>query len=146
MRIHRGVVDANFVMQMRPGAAAGKSDIADDLAALHALAVGHRKSRQMPVACGQAVAVINLDHAAVAVVEVREGDHAVGRRHYLLAIMRRDIHAGVECAFTVERINALAERSRNRADDRPERGRRRRPHPVGQRGLLRQAQTHSRPW
>ena len=71
VRIHRRVVDAHFVVQVRSGAASAESDVADDLSPTHRLPVGNRESGQVTIAGGNAVAVVDLDHAAVTVVEVR---------------------------------------------------------------------------
>src|SRR5579859_2169443 len=43
-RVHRSVVDAHFIVQMRAGAAAGESYVADHVAAAHMLARRHRES------------------------------------------------------------------------------------------------------
>ena len=38
MRIYRSVIDADFVMKMRPGAAAADANVSDDIAAMNMLA------------------------------------------------------------------------------------------------------------
>ena len=83
------------------------------------LAVGHGKARQMTVAGRNAIAMIDLKHAAVAVVEIGVGDDAVGGSQHRLAVVAGNVDAGVEGAFTVERIDTLAECTRNRAHHRP---------------------------
>ena len=109
-------------MQMRAGAAAAKTYVGNDLSPTHALAVRDRKAGQMTVASRYAVAVVDLEHAAVAVVKVGVSHDAVGRSQDRLSVMAGDVHAGMECAFTVERIDALAEGSGDRTHHRPQRG------------------------
>src|SRR5262249_5670054 len=50
LRIDRLAIDAGFVMQMRPGGAAGRSELADHLAEAHGLADLDIDRRQMAVA------------------------------------------------------------------------------------------------
>ena len=66
LRIDRLAVDARLVMQMRAGRAAGRADLADGLADPHRLADLDVDLRQVAVAGGEAVAVVDLDHLAVA--------------------------------------------------------------------------------
>ena len=49
MGIHWRVMNADFIVQMRPGATAGKAYVGDNLSAAHGLSVGYRKARQMTV-------------------------------------------------------------------------------------------------
>src|SRR5579862_9468270 len=101
VRVHRRVVNAHFIMQVRPGAAAGESHVADDLALMHRLSIGDGKAGEVSVARGDPAAVLDLNHAAVAVVEVSIADGAVGRRQHRLAEAGGDVDAGVEGALTI---------------------------------------------
>src|SRR5579863_9674861 len=104
-----GVVDADFVVEMGAGAASAIADVSDGVAAVDLLACSDREIGQVAVAGGDAVAVIENNGAAVAAHEVGEFDDAVGGRDHRLAHGSGNIHAGVECTFAVEGINALAE-------------------------------------
>src|SRR5947207_917065 len=66
LRIDGVAVDAGFVIQMRTGGAAGRADLADHLADLHDIADLDVDCGEMAVAGGEPVAVIDLDHAAIA--------------------------------------------------------------------------------
>src|SRR5690606_14654154 len=68
LRIDRIAIDAGFVMQMRPGGAAGGADVANGLADADALADLDANGGEVAVAGGEAVAMVDLDHAAVAAV------------------------------------------------------------------------------
>ena len=94
----------------------------------------------MPVAGRDAVSVVDDDGAPVASHEIGKGYGAVGRREHGLSDYGGNIHAGVECAFTVEWIDALAKRAGNLAFDRPEIRSGVGAHPVGGGGILGQAQ------
>src|SRR5450631_3585658 len=117
--IYRSVIDADFVMEVRAGAAAALTDESDGVAAMHVLAGHDGKVRQVAVACRDAMAVVDHDGASVSAHEVGKGDDSVGGRHNGLPVSGSDIDAAVECAFSVERVNALAKRSSYRAFDRP---------------------------
>src|SRR4051794_8749657 len=66
LRIHRVAVDPRFVVQMRTGRAAGGADRADHLSDPDKIADPDVDLRQMTVAGRQAVAVVDLHHAAIA--------------------------------------------------------------------------------
>src|SRR5690349_4622751 len=68
LRIDRFAVHARFVMQVRAGRAAGRADLADDLADTHRLSDSHVDLRQMAITGREPVAVVDLDHIAVAAV------------------------------------------------------------------------------
>src|SRR4051794_13038474 len=78
LRIDRFAIDAGFVVQMRSGRAAGRADPADGLADLDLLADLHFDLRHVTVAGREAIAVIDLDHLAVAAVPAGGFDDAVG--------------------------------------------------------------------
>ena len=70
-----------------------------------------------------AMPVIDHHGTAIAAHKVGEIHLAVSRSHYWLAHDRGDVHPGVKRALTVERIDAFAKRSGDRAFDRPQIGR-----------------------
>ena len=109
-RIDRFVVDAGFVVQMRAGGAAGRADAADDVADLDVLADAHVDRRQMAVAGRELVAVVDLDHLAVAAVPAGGDDGAGGGGAHRIAGVAAHVHAGVHRRTTEERIGAHAER------------------------------------
>src|SRR5437763_16042704 len=78
LRVDRLAVDARLVMQMRAGGAPSRADTADDLADPNSLPDFHIDCRKMRVARRKAVAVVDLDHLAVAAVPARDG-HGAGR-------------------------------------------------------------------
>src|SRR5262245_13238978 len=66
LRIDRVAVDARLIVQMRPGRAAGRADLADGLTHSDLLADLHVDFGQMAVARRKAVAVVDFDQIAVA--------------------------------------------------------------------------------
>src|SRR6516225_306058 len=59
-------VDPRFIMQMRAGGAAGRADLADHLSDPDGVADLDVDLREMAVAGRKPVAMVDLDHAAVA--------------------------------------------------------------------------------
>src|SRR4051812_4495730 len=135
VRVHRRVVDADFVVQVRPGGASAEPDVADDVAALHALARGNVEAREMSVTRRDAVWMVDHDQSPVAVLQVGELDHAVCGRDDRMSVRARDIYAGVERALTVERVSALTEGTGDGTFDRPQVRRGGEPQPVGGGGV-----------
>ena len=72
--IHGGIADAHFIVQMGAGAATAQSNIADGIAPANRLSGGHGKSGEMPVAGADAVAVLDLNQAAVTAHDFGFGD------------------------------------------------------------------------
>src|SRR5262245_456708 len=66
LRINRLAVDARLVVQMRSGGAAGGADFADDLAGLDRVTDLGVDAREVAIARRHAVAVVDLDHLAIA--------------------------------------------------------------------------------
>ena len=129
--VYGDVVDADFVVEMGAGGASALANVADGVAAVDVLSGGDGEAGQVAVAGGDAVAVIEHDGASVAAEEVGEGDGTVGRRDHGRAYVGGDIDAGVEGAFSVKRIDALAERAGDLAFDGPEIGSRVGADPIG---------------
>src|ERR1700751_3523562 len=95
---------------MRAGGPPGRSDLADDLADAHRLPDLHVDLRQMPVAGGQPVAVVDLDQIAVPAVAAGNGDAAIGGRVHRLTDLAAQVDAGVHGRAAEEGIGAYAER------------------------------------
>src|SRR5262249_7720830 len=109
LRIDRVAVDAGLVMQMRPRGTAGRSDLADDLADLDALPDLDVDLGEMPVARGEAVAVVDFNHptvtAAPASLDHRAGSGGVNR----ISAIAAKINSGVHSRAPDERIGAYPE-------------------------------------
>ena len=84
------------------------------------LSGGNGEAGKVAVAGGDAVAVVDHDGASVAALKVGESNEAVGRSDHGRADTRGNIDAGMEGAFSVKRIDALAEGAGDLAFDRPE--------------------------
>src|ERR1051326_6924557 len=85
----------------------------------------------MAVASGDAVAVINLNEAAVAFHHLGARHDAIGGGDDRVAIVRSDINPAVERALTVEWVFTFAEGAGDNAFDRPKVRRLDEAHPVG---------------
>ena len=109
LRIDGVAVHARLVVQMRPGRAPGRADLADDLAGAHPLPDLDVIVGQMPVAGREPVAVVDLDHLAVAALPAGDRDVAVGGRAHRIAGLAAEIQAGVHRGRADERIDAHAE-------------------------------------
>src|ERR1051326_468473 len=138
VRIDRSVVDANFVVEVRTGRAAALADIADHVAAIHSLSSCDRIAGKVAVPGADAIAVVDDDGLAVAAHHLGDRHDAIRRGNNPGAVAAADIHAAMECAFPVERVNALAEAAGDLAFDGPQVGSRVRPNPVGGSGIPRQ--------
>src|SRR5580658_2760839 len=89
------------------------------------------------------VSVVDVDGASVAAEKVGEGDDPVGRCNYRTAYPGGNIHARVECAFSVKWIDTLAKRTSNLAFHRPQIGSRICANPVRGRRVPRQAERNA---
>src|SRR5262249_30544393 len=118
-----GVVHADFVVDVRAGGAAADSGVADHFAALDARAGDGGDRREVRVAGGGAESVGDDEQAAVAGVVLRDGDDAIGGGVHRSAVVGSDVDAGVERAFTGERVEALAEGVGDMPEDGPHRRR-----------------------
>src|SRR5256885_1443168 len=119
MRVHRRVVNADFVVEVRTSAAAARSYVADDVAAMNGFTFSGCISGHVSEERGDAMAVIDDDRASIAVDIVSRSDSAIGGSDDRRSERSRDIHSGVECAFTVERIDPFAKRSGHNSFNRP---------------------------
>ena len=77
-RVHGLTGDADFVVEVRAGRAAGRTDIADDVTLLHAGAGLHRNARHMCTPRLQIGAMFDRDELAVAREPFRLADIAIG--------------------------------------------------------------------
>src|SRR5215470_18892594 len=97
-------------MEMRAGRAAGRADKADQLAAGDRISDFHVKLGKMAVAGDQAVAMVDLDHLAVAALPAGSGDRAVSRSNDKIATLAVDVHTGMKFVYpTAEGISPEAE-------------------------------------
>src|SRR5262245_47104554 len=94
---------------MRAGGAAGRADFTDHLADLHDITDLDVARREMPVAGGEPVAVVDLDHAAIAALPARCDDLAVGGGADGIAGGGAEIQARVHRGPSQEGIAAHAE-------------------------------------
>src|ERR1700674_1115646 len=94
--IPRGVVDAIFVVGVRPGGASAEADVADGVAAMDVLSGGDGEARKMAVAGGDAMSMVNHDGASVAAQEIGEGNCAIGRSDHRRPDTGGDVNTGVE--------------------------------------------------
>jgi hypothetical protein len=109
--INRGIVNADLVMQVRTGAVARRAHIAQDVTAANVLSCDDRESRKMSVQGFHAVAVIEHDFASIPAAHTGLEDGAVRRRANRIALAGGDVDPGMECAFSIKRIQAGAERT-----------------------------------
>ena len=94
-------------MHVRTSGAAADARVTDDLAALNARARHRREGRKMRIPGADAETMIEHHQAPIAGVVFRDGHDAVRRRVNRRAVIGRHVNAGVECAFTAERIQAV---------------------------------------
>src|SRR5215467_14752350 len=81
------------------------------------------------------ISVIDDHGAAVAVHELSKTHNPISWGNNTSSDVTRNIHSTMECAFTVEWINALTKRTGNPSHDRPQRRRRCQAHPVSNAGV-----------
>ena len=86
---------------------------------MYVLSREYCEALEMSVARGDTVAMIKNNRASVSAHKIRELNHAFRRSNDRLTVQRTDVNPGVECAFTVEGVNSLAERPGDRSFYRP---------------------------
>ena len=79
VRIHWNVVDSDFVVKVRTGAASAQAHVADRISAVDMLSGSYREVRQMPVPSGDAMAVIEGDGPAVSAEKICKSNDTVCR-------------------------------------------------------------------
>src|SRR5215467_5178023 len=109
LRIDGFAVDPRFIMQMRSGGAAGRANLADHLSDPDGIADLHVDLREMAIARRQPVAVIDLDHAAIAAGPSGRNDLAVGGSADEIACLCAKVETGVHGGSAEKRIAAHAE-------------------------------------
>ena len=82
--IYRDIVDTNFVVEVRTGAAAAIADVANGVAAMDVLAGVTRKALQVSVTGGDPMTVINDDRPPISTHKVRKLHNTVGGSDYRL--------------------------------------------------------------
>ena len=93
VRINWNVIDPDFVVEMRSGAASTSADVADGIAAVNMLARKYRKAREVTITRGDSVTVIKNDRPAVTTHKVGKFNHAIGWRNNRLPVHRSDINS-----------------------------------------------------
>ena len=73
-------------MEVRAGAAAAKSDVADDVSTVYLLSRNHCEVCQVPVARGNSVSMVNRDFASVSAHEIGEHHNTIGSSDHRLAV------------------------------------------------------------
>src|SRR5215470_9160288 len=109
LRVDGFAFDANFIMHMWSGRAPGRAKLADDAACAHGVAGHNVDLGEMTVAGHQPIAVVDLDHLAIAAARARERDGARGGRMNGIAGIAAEIDPGMHCCFVDKRIHANAE-------------------------------------
>src|SRR5215471_960715 len=108
VRVHWRFVDADFVVEVRPGRASAEADVPNRIATVYVLPGGNRVARKVSVARRDSMSVIDNNGTPVSAHEVGERNLPVSWGNHRRADDRGNVYAGVERAFAVERINALA--------------------------------------
>src|SRR5215475_5038364 len=109
LRVGRLAFEPRFVVQVRSRRAPGRTDLAYDLSGLDGLADANGDRRQVTVAGRQSVAVIDVDHAAVAAAPARGSHRAVGGGVHRIPGLAMDIEAGMHGRPAQEWVDADAE-------------------------------------
>ena len=107
--IHRRIVNADFVVQVRAGTVSGRTNIAQDVTPANVLPCDDGKSRKMSVEGFHSVAMIDDYFASVPCAHSSLENHSIRRRAYRVALAGGNVDAGVKCAFTLEGIKPGAE-------------------------------------
>src|SRR5262249_46455811 len=107
--IHRDIVDADFVVEVRTGAASAVADVADGVTAVNMLSGEYCETLQVSVAGCDSVTVVDHDGATIPAHEIGEFNYALGWSNDRLPEDRTNVNSGMEGAFSVERINTFAE-------------------------------------
>jgi hypothetical protein len=123
-RIDRDAVAMDLEMKVRAGGEAGRADLADHLAAMHALAHPGQDPAHMAVIGLGAAAMVDRDHVAVPPVPAGELDPAVGDGDDLGAVAGAQVDALVHPGIIEDRMEAHAEAGGDPARHRPR-------HPAG---------------
>src|SRR5690606_13849888 len=99
----------DFKVHVRAGRAPAGAHVGDDLALLHHVAHAHQVLLVVRVTRDEAVAMVDLDHVAVAVTRPGIGHHAGGHGNHLRAFGAGEVEAVMAGALAGEGIIADAE-------------------------------------
>src|SRR5262245_22758314 len=109
LRIDRLAFEPRLVVQVRASRAPGRADLAHDLSALDRLADANVDRREVGVARGEPIVVVDINHPAVAAAPAG-GDHcAVAGGAHGIAGLAVEIEPRMHCRRAQEGINAHAE-------------------------------------
>src|ERR1700724_2611800 len=100
VRIHRGIVDADFVVEVRSCRASAQADVADGIAAMDVLSGSDGEARKVAEAGGDSVSMVDHHGATVAAQEISERNGAVGGSDHWRADTGGDVDTGVKGAFS----------------------------------------------
>src|SRR5262245_48523088 len=117
--IHRTIVLPDFVMKMRSGAPARRSNKGDDIVSLHALSNSNVESRKMSVTGRQAISMVDDDQVAVSGFAGSVDHNAICRRMYGTSVDASDIQAKMHFGVTVKGICSVSVMARDVAAKRP---------------------------
>ena len=88
LRVHRSVIDADFIVQVGAGGAAGQANESDELATADAITRADGKTGEMPVAGADAVAMLELNQPPVTAHGFSFGNYTVSGRDDGMAVIR----------------------------------------------------------
>src|SRR5579863_5503323 len=114
------IVHADFVMDVRACGASADTCVPDDFTALNPRSWHRGERREMCVPGADAESMVQHNQASIARVVFRDGHDAVRGGVNGSAVIRGHINAGVERAFTAERIQPLSERVRDMSHHGPD--------------------------
>src|SRR5690606_37461512 len=103
-RVVQPPVLPDLQVHVDPGGTPGRAGLGHLLAGAHQVAHLHRVAGVVGVAGDEAVAVVDLDHVAIAAAHARIADHAIGHAHHRVAGPGVEIDALVELVPATERI------------------------------------------
>src|SRR5215813_6757495 len=122
-RIDWGIVQANFVVNVRARGTAADSSVTNDLSALDARAGDSCERGHMRVPGRQTEAMINDNQASIPGMVFHDGYDAIRCCVNWRAVIGCNINAGVERAFPAEWIKPLTKAVGDMSQDRPNRWR-----------------------
>ena len=102
MRIHRGVVNAHFVVEVGPSTATAEANIADGIATVYLLSGNYSEVCEVPESSRDPVSVLDYYGAAITTHKIGEDDDAicrannvaVGSSEYVACRKNRDVQRG----------------------------------------------------
>src|SRR5262245_47577730 len=107
-------------MQVWRGGPAGGSDKADNVTSLDSLTNSDQRSREVTVACRQAVTVIDHQEIAIRCFSFGKQNDAIRRCVDLGIVQSGNIYAEVKLGIATERIRPISVATCNGPPDRPD--------------------------